>query len=80
VVVWTGIIFTEVHVDEGVVERLVVDPQEEKLPGLKVGLELEGDDFERSHTRGEGLWFGCDHPGERAHLVVPIICTTFIDV
>jgi hypothetical protein len=42
-----GVVLVEPSVDEGVVGRLVVDPQEKELPGLEVGLELEGDNFER---------------------------------
>jgi hypothetical protein len=53
VVVWAGIVFTEVGVDEGMVGRLVVDPQKEELLWLKVRLELEGNNFERDCTWGE---------------------------
>jgi hypothetical protein len=50
VVIGTRVVFTEPSVDEGMVGRLVVDPQEEELSGLKVGLELKGDDFEGGGT------------------------------
>jgi hypothetical protein len=53
--VQVGIVFAEVCVDEGVVRRLVVDPQEEELSWLKVRLELKGDDFERNCIWGG--WF-----------------------
>jgi hypothetical protein len=42
----TGVVFAKPSVDEGVVGRLVVDPQEEELLRLKVWLELEGDNSE----------------------------------
>jgi hypothetical protein len=74
-----GIVLTEVRVDEGVVRRLVVDPQEEELSWLKIGLELKGDGFERDCTWGERFRPGCDCTGERAHLAVFIICKVFID-
>jgi hypothetical protein len=54
-VVRAGVVLAEPSMDEGVVGRLVVDPQEEELLGLEVGLELEGDNFE-----GDGIgreWF-----------------------
>jgi hypothetical protein len=41
-----GIVLAELSVDESVVRRLVIGPQEEELSLLKVGLKLEGDDFE----------------------------------
>jgi hypothetical protein len=46
VVIGTGVVFAEPSVDEGVVRRLVVDPQEEELPRLEVGLELKNGDLE----------------------------------
>jgi hypothetical protein len=48
VMVGAGIVFAEPSVDESVVGRLIVDPQEEELSRLKVGLELKGDDLEGS--------------------------------
>jgi hypothetical protein len=55
VVIGAGIVFAEPSVDEGMVGRLVIDPQEEELLGLEVGLELEGGDSERYGVRREGL-------------------------
>jgi hypothetical protein len=49
------VIFTEVCVDEGMVERLVIDPQEEELPQLRVGLELKGDNSEGNCAWREGF-------------------------
>jgi hypothetical protein len=59
-IVGARVVFTKPGVDESVVRRLVVDPQEEELLWLEVRLELESDDFERNSVGGEGLWFGCD--------------------
>jgi hypothetical protein len=55
VVIGAGVVFAEPSVDEGVVRRLVVSPQEEELSGLKVGLKLKVDDFKRDGIRGEWL-------------------------
>jgi hypothetical protein len=52
-VVRAGVVFAEPSVDKGMVRRLVIDPQEEELSGLKVGLKLEGDNFERDSVRRE---------------------------
>jgi hypothetical protein len=51
-VVRARVVFAEPGVDQGVVGGLVVDPQEEELSGLQIGLELEhggfkGDGFAR---------------------------------
>jgi hypothetical protein len=54
-VIGAGIVLAEPSVDEGVVGRLIIDPQEEELSGLKVGLELEGDNFEGNGVGGERL-------------------------
>jgi hypothetical protein len=40
------VVLAKVGVRKGVVWRLVVDPQEEELAGLQMGLEFERDDFE----------------------------------
>jgi hypothetical protein len=48
----TGVVFAEPSVDQGVIGRLVVDPQEEELSRLQVGLKLEGSDFEGDGFRG----------------------------
>jgi hypothetical protein len=40
-----GVVFAEPGVDQGVVEGLIIDPQEEELSGLQVGLELESSEF-----------------------------------
>jgi hypothetical protein len=42
-----GVVFAEPHVDQAVVWRLVVDPQEEELSGLQVGLEFKRNSFKR---------------------------------
>jgi hypothetical protein len=55
VVIGAGIVFAESDMYEGVVRRLVVDPEEEELLWLEVGLELEGDDFERDSVGREGF-------------------------
>jgi hypothetical protein len=55
VMIGTGVVFAEVCVDEGMVRRLVVDPQEKELSQLEVGLELKGDDSEGNCARGEGF-------------------------
>jgi hypothetical protein len=44
------VVFAEVGVDQGMVWRLIIDPQEEELSQLQVGLELKGSEFE-----GDGL-------------------------
>jgi hypothetical protein len=41
VVIGARVVFAEPSMDQGVVGRLVVDPQEEELSGLEIGLELE---------------------------------------
>jgi hypothetical protein len=48
VVVRARVVLAEVGVHKGVVRRLVVDPEEEELAGLQMGLELERDNFEGS--------------------------------
>jgi hypothetical protein len=79
VVIGAGIVFAEPGVNKGVVRRLVVDPQEEELSGLEVGLELEGGDSERYGVRQEGLQLDCDCSGKRAHLALTIPCRVFIE-
>jgi hypothetical protein len=44
VVVRARVVLAEVGVYKGVVQGLVVDPQEEELAGLQMGLELKGND------------------------------------
>jgi hypothetical protein len=78
-VIRAGVVFAEPGVDKGMVRGLVVDPQEEELLWLEVGLKLEGDDLEQDSAGREGLGFGCNCSGERAHLATPIICRVFID-
>jgi hypothetical protein len=78
-VIGTGIVLAEPSVDEGMVRRLVVDPQKEELPGLEVELELEDGNFEGSSVGRERLRFNCDRSGERAHLALTILCRVFID-
>jgi hypothetical protein len=51
-VIGAGIVFAELSVDQSMVRRLIVDPQEEELSGLQVGLELESGDFERGSFGG----------------------------
>jgi hypothetical protein len=41
------VVFAKVGVDQGMVWRLIVDPQEEELSRLQVGLELKSGEFER---------------------------------
>jgi hypothetical protein len=55
VVIGTGVVFTEPSVDESVVGGLVIDPQEEELSGLEVGLELEGNNFKGNSA--DRQWF-----------------------
>jgi hypothetical protein len=45
-VVRAGVVFAEPSVDESVVRGLVIDPQEEELLGLEVGLGFKSDNFE----------------------------------
>jgi hypothetical protein len=52
-VIGTGVVFAEPGVNESVVRRLIIDPQEEELLRLEIGLELKGDDFEGDSIRGE---------------------------
>jgi hypothetical protein len=75
----TGVVFAEPGVNKGVVRRLVIDPQEEELPRLEVGLKLKDGDLEGNGIGGERFWFDCDCPGERAHLALTISCRVFID-
>jgi hypothetical protein len=79
VMIRAGVVFAEPGMGEGVVGGLVVDPEEEELSWLKVGLELKGDDLEGESASKEGLRFGCDHSGERAHLALIIVCRVFIE-
>jgi hypothetical protein len=55
VMIGAGIVFAEPSMDKSVVGRLIVDPQEEELLGLKVGLELKSDDLEGSSAGGKGF-------------------------
>jgi hypothetical protein len=48
VVIRARVVSTEVGVHKGVVQGLIVDPQEEELVGLQIGLEFKRDDFEGS--------------------------------
>jgi hypothetical protein len=66
------VVFAEPGVDQGMVRRLIVDPQEE-LSQLQVGLELKSSEFERGGFGGQVFRFGCNCSGERAHLVFAII-------
>jgi hypothetical protein len=54
-VVGAGVVFAEPSVDKGVVGWLIIDPEEEELSWLEVGLKLEGDDLERDCLRGQGF-------------------------
>jgi hypothetical protein len=47
-----GVVFAEPGMDQGVVGRLIVDPQEEELSWLQFGLELESDESERGGFGG----------------------------
>jgi hypothetical protein len=47
--------------------------------GLEVGLELEGDNFERDSVGRERLWLGSDCLEKRAHVASTIVCTVFMD-
>jgi hypothetical protein len=53
--VGAGVVLAEVSMDKGVVGGLVVDPEEEELSWLQIGLELKGDPFEGDGVFGE--WF-----------------------
>jgi hypothetical protein len=79
VVIRAGVIFAEVGVDKSVVRGLVIDPEEEELPWLEVGLKFEGNDFESSGASGERLRFGCNCLGKRVHLALLITHMAFID-
>jgi hypothetical protein len=79
VVIGAGIVFAEPGMYEGVVRRLVVDLEEEELSRLEVGLELEGDNFERDGVEREGFRFGCDRTREGAHFFLIIARRVFID-
>jgi hypothetical protein len=46
------IVFTEPGMNQGMVGRLVVDPQKEELSGLQIRLELERSEFERDGFAG----------------------------
>jgi hypothetical protein len=46
------VVFAEPGVDQGVVRRLIIDPQEEELLRLQVGLELKSGEFKRGGFRG----------------------------
>jgi hypothetical protein len=50
--VGTRVVFAEPGVDQGVVWRLIVDPQEEELLWLQVGLELKSGESERGGFGG----------------------------
>jgi hypothetical protein len=52
-VIGAGVVFAELGVNEGMVGRLVIDPQEEELPRLEVGLELKDGDLEGNGVSGE---------------------------
>jgi hypothetical protein len=52
VVIGARVVFTEPGVNEGVIRQLVIDPKEEELSRLEVGLEFKGDDFKRDHLCG----------------------------
>jgi hypothetical protein len=55
VVIGAGVVFAEPSMDQGVVGQLVVDPQEEELPRLEIGLEFESGDPERNGVGRERL-------------------------
>jgi hypothetical protein len=46
------VVFAEVGVDQGMIWRLIVDPQEEELLWLQIRLELEHYESERGGFRG----------------------------
>jgi hypothetical protein len=79
VVVRAGVVFAEPGVNEGMIGRLVIDPQKEELTWLEVGLKFEGGDLERNCAWREGFGFGCDRLGERAYLASSSIHRVFID-
>jgi hypothetical protein len=78
-VVRARVVLTEIGVHKGMVWRLVIDPQEEELAGLQMGLELEGDDLKGDSFWGEWFRFGCNCSRERAHLASIIVHRVFID-
>jgi hypothetical protein len=49
------VVFAEPSVDEGMVRRLVVDPQKEELLGLEVRLKLKDGDLEWDGVSGKRL-------------------------
>jgi hypothetical protein len=46
VVIGAGVVLAELSMDQSMVGRLVVDPQEEELSRLETGLEFKGDEPE----------------------------------
>jgi hypothetical protein len=78
VVVRTGVVFTEVGVDEDVARWLIVESEEKELLGLKAGLELKVNLLERDSVDEERLWFGCNCSGESAHLAMVVVVRAFI--
>jgi hypothetical protein len=69
-VVRARVVLAEVGVHKGVVQRLVIDPQEEELAGLQIGLELKRDDFEGGSFQGERFRFSCDCSRERERILL----------
>jgi hypothetical protein len=58
------VVFAEPGMDQCVIGRLVVDPQEEELLGLQFRLKLECCEFEGDSFFGEWFQLGHDHSGE----------------
>jgi hypothetical protein len=56
-----GVVFAEPSVDQGVVGKLIVNPQEKELSGLQVRLELERNRLERGSFFGYWFQLGCNH-------------------
>jgi hypothetical protein len=55
VVIGAGVVLAEPSMDQGVVGWLVVDPQEEELLRLEIGLEFKSGEPEGNSVRRERL-------------------------
>jgi hypothetical protein len=79
VMVGAGVVLAEPGMDKGVIRRLIVDPQEEELSWLEIGLELKVDNFKGGGIGRERLWLGRDCLGKRMHSTMFDICMVFIE-
>jgi hypothetical protein len=79
VVIGAGVVFAEPGMDQGMVGRLVVDPQEDELLRLETGLKFEGGELKGNCVGREWFRLDCDCSEERVHLASTIIHRVFID-